>query len=67
MKRAVVTGGGGYVGEKLCSALLEKGYAVTALDIHFLNEGGSSDIRKVEVRDLHLLKICGLATTYFAN
>ena len=30
-----MTGGGGYVGAKLCSELARRGYVVTALDVHF--------------------------------
>jgi dTDP-glucose 4,6-dehydratase len=32
MKHVLVTGGAGFIGSHLCDALLEKGYAVTALD-----------------------------------
>lgn len=38
MKKALVTGGGGYIGNKLCTALCERGYKVTALDVHYLNK-----------------------------
>ena len=47
--KALVTGGGGYVGNKLCKALREKGYEVTALDIHFQDRGESEGIKKIEV------------------
>ena len=50
MKRAVVTGGGGYVGGRLCAKLCEKGYAVTALDVHFLAEEGQQvQLKRVKV------------------
>ncbi len=49
MKKAAVTGGGGYIGGKLCSALLEKGYTVTALDTQFLSGEETSGIKKVQV------------------
>ena len=32
MKHVLVTGGGGFIGSHLCETLLERGYAVTALD-----------------------------------
>lgn len=40
-KKALVTGGGGYVGTRLCMALVQKGYEVTALDIHHQQEESS--------------------------
>ena len=50
MKKALVTGGGGYVGIRLCRKLVEKGYEVTALDIHFVDEEGEEEgIKKVQV------------------
>ena len=42
MKAAFVTGGGGYVGSRLCRELTGKGCLVTAYDLHFLNEGSTS-------------------------
>ena len=41
MKAAFVTGGGGYVGSRLCRELSGKGCLVTAYDLHFLNEGST--------------------------
>ena len=41
-KTALVTGGGGFAGGKLCEALHEKGYKVIAVDVHFL-EGARED------------------------
>ncbi len=35
MKSILVSGAGGYIGVPLCQSLLEKGYAVTALDRYF--------------------------------
>ncbi len=35
MKKALVTGGAGFVGSHLCQRLLEKGYEVTSLDNYF--------------------------------
>lgn len=32
MERVLVTGGAGFLGSHLCDLLLEKGYAVTAMD-----------------------------------
>ena len=55
MKKAVVTGGGGYIGCRLCSALLEKGYTVTALDIQFLAGEERDGLKKVKVN-----RFCGL-------
>ncbi len=46
---ALVTGGGGYVGGKLCTALHERGYAVTAVDVHFLDKTEGDGLNKVEV------------------
>lgn len=50
---ALVTGGGGYVGGKLCTALHERGYAVTAVDVHFLDKTEGDGLNKVEgdIRD----------------
>lgn len=44
-----MTGGGGYVGGKLCTALLERGYAVTAVDVHFQDGVEDSGIQRVKV------------------
>jgi len=50
--RAVVTGGGGYVGTKLCLELVRRGYTVTALDVQFpiTTEDDCPKVRKVKVR-----------------
>ena len=53
-KKAFVTGGGGYVGGKLCQRLSQLGYQVTAFDIrHQIEvaeaEGGGDDIKRVQV------------------
>lgn len=50
--RALVTGGGGYVGGRLCTALVKKGYAVTAVDVHFQDEGEQDGIHKVKVGEV---------------
>ena len=34
-RAAFVTGGGGYLGSKLCRELVIKGYSVTAFDVNF--------------------------------
>jgi nucleoside-diphosphate-sugar epimerase len=47
--RALVTGGGGYVGGRLCTAILERGYTVTAVDVHFQDAEDQDGIRKVKV------------------
>lgn len=52
---AVVTGGGGYVGEKLCEALCERGYAVTALDVRYTNADERENLRKIKVKKKNLL------------
>lgn len=49
-KAALVTGGGGYIGGKLCLALLEKGYEVTALDVQFVGEEETRGIKRVQVK-----------------
>lgn len=57
--RAFVTGGGGYVGGRLCTALRDRGYVVTAVDVRFLDKEEQDGIKKVEVDRqlicLHLL------------
>lgn len=47
--RALVTGGGGYVGGRLCTALHDRGYVVTAVDVHFLDEEKQDGVKKVKV------------------
>ena len=50
-KKALVTGGGGYIGNKLCLALLQRGYQVTSLDLHYQEEGEEREgLRKIHVR-----------------
>ena len=44
-----MTGGGGYVGGRLCTALLKRGYAVTAVDVHFQDEEEQAGLQKVKV------------------
>ena len=46
MKHVIVTGGAGFIGSHLCEALLEKGYAVTAIDN--LCTGSKKNIEKLE-------------------
>ncbi len=54
MKTALVTGGGGFVGGKLCRYLLQNGYSsVTAFDIHHSNDGEEEDsdgLQKIKVK-----------------
>lgn len=47
-KTALVTGGGGFAGGKLCEALHEKGYKVVAVDVHFL-EGEENNLLQEKV------------------
>lgn len=49
-RSAFVTGGGGYVGGKLCEGLAARGYAVTAFDVRYLKRDATDDIKRVEVR-----------------
>lgn len=42
-------GGGGYVGGRLCRALRDRGYVVTAVDVRFLDEQEQDGIRRVKV------------------
>jgi dTDP-glucose 4,6-dehydratase len=41
MKHVIVTGGSGFIGSHLCQTLLERGYAVSAID-NFLTSDGSN-------------------------
>ena len=51
MYYALVTGGGGYLGTKLCENLLRLGYRVTAYDVHFVEkEGAEPEIERIKVR-----------------
>ena len=47
--KAFVTGGGGYVGQKLCEELVRRGYQVTAFDVHFLDESDIPGLSRVKV------------------
>ena len=38
MKKILVTGGAGYIGSMLCTALVNKGYNVTCVDILEFNK-----------------------------
>ena len=48
-RRAFVTGGGGYVGSRLCSQLAERGYTVTAFDLHYPDEDQGDGIQRIKV------------------
>ena len=52
VKAAFVTGGGGYVGSKLCCELVRRGYSVTAFDLNFQETEGPRHprITKIQVR-----------------
>ena len=43
-----MTGGGGYVGGKLCEALAVRGYAVTSFDLRYLEPDRSDGIRRIQ-------------------
>ena len=50
LSTAFVTGGGGYVGSRLCKELLESGYTrVIAFDIHFIDKEQEDKLEKIEV------------------
>ena len=51
-KRAFVTGGGGYLGSKLCEELTSLGYTVTAFDVFFVNDSDTPGITKLKVNKL---------------
>ena len=54
MYYALVTGGGGYLGTKLCKSLLRLGYSVTAYDVHFVgDEDAEPAIERIKVRIDH--------------
>ena len=50
-RRALVTGGGGYLGSRLCRELVDVGYKVTAFDVCYRDDTGATDeIRKLQVK-----------------
>lgn len=48
-KKALVTGGGGYVGSTLCRRLVERGYVVTAFDCHYPDLEQEDDVIRIKV------------------
>ena len=56
-----MTGGGGYLGCKLCRELTRRGYSVTAFDLNFLEEELESGVTHIQVGNAvqcsHLLYI----------
>ena len=50
-----MTGGGGYVGSSLCWKLVERGYSVTAFDLHCPEEDQTDSIHRIKVCLIHLL------------
>ena len=44
-----MTGGGGYVGSSLCRKLVERGYTVTAFDLHYPKEDQSDSVHRIKV------------------
>ena len=49
MTAAFVTGGGGYLGSKLCRELARRGYSVTAFDLNFLEEELEAGVTHIQV------------------
>ena len=50
LSTAFVTGGGGYVGSRLCKELLVSGYdRVIAFDIYFIDKEQEDKLEKIEV------------------
>ncbi len=55
MKHIIVTGGAGFIGSHLCESLIEKGYAVTAIDN--LSTGRVENLESLQQSDrFHFLK-----------
>ena len=50
-RAAFVTGGGGYLGSKLCRELVRNGYSVTAFDLNFFEteDPEQSGIKNIRV------------------
>ena len=65
MYHALVTGGGGYLGTKLCKGLSRLGYRVTAYDVHFVDNEDAEpepEIERIKVR-IELARVCVCACT----
>lgn len=52
MKAAFVTGGGGYLGSKLCCELVSNGCSVTAYDLSFPDV--ESEFQTTEINRIHV-------------
>ena len=48
-RSAFVTGGGGYIGGRLVKQLAANGYKVTTFDVHYFEQGTSSEIKCIRV------------------
>ena len=57
-KRVFVTGGGGYIGNRLCEALEARGYVVTAFDLRYLTKENDDD-------SIHRVQVCDTYTWYY--
>ena len=57
MKAAFVTGGGGYLGSKLCRELVRDGYSVTAYDLSF--HGVENELQATGINRIHVSSCSG--------
>ena len=44
-----MTGGGGFIGGQLCKGLVERGYSVTAFDVHYLDKDQDDSVQRIQV------------------
>lgn len=53
-----MTGGGGFIGGQLCKGLVERGYSVTAFDVHYLDKDQDDSVQRIQgdIRDSKVVK-----------